>query len=365
MTTALLLIVVLLAACNGANDNFKGVAALHGSGVAGYWTSLGWGSVTTLAGSLCSVFLARALLKAFTGAGLVPADIAGGTGFALAVAGGAALTVALGSWRGLPISTTHALVGAMCGAGVIAAGAGVHFASLGKTFLLPLLASPVIAIVPAWLIAPLLRKFAQRAAAQPECICSPSVATSPNGDAVMMRAASHTIRATNSECSAHGLRPRKLRTDARGGISVLLFVASGAVSFARGLNDTPKIAALLLPIAALDASGAVLAVGVAMLLGGLIGARRVARTMSEKITRLDIGAALAASLTTALLVGTASVNGLPVSTTHVSVGALAGAGASGKGDGVDRKVMSNIALSWIFTLPIGAIFGAALFWMVG
>lgn len=102
MTIALFLTVLFLAATNGANDNFKGVATLYGSRRAGYRTSLGWASVTTLAGSLCSVFLARALLKAFTGAGLVPAEIAAQTQFALAVAGDAGVTVALAAWRGLP-----------------------------------------------------------------------------------------------------------------------------------------------------------------------------------------------------------------------------------------------------------------------
>jgi len=82
--------------------------------------------------------------------------------------------------------------------------------------------------------------------------------------------------------------------------------------------------------------------------------------MSDKITDLDLGAGLAASLTTALLVSTASFNGLPVSTTHVSVGALAGAGASGK-SGVNRKMVGTIAMSWVVTLPIGALFGAMLY----
>jgi PiT family inorganic phosphate transporter len=363
MTIALFLIVLLLAASNGANDNFKGVAALYGSRVAGYWTSLGWASVTTLAGSLCSVFLAQALLKAFTGAGLVPNAIATQIPFALAVAGGGALTVALGSWRGLPISTTHALIGAMCGAGLIAVGSGIHFATLGKTFLLPLLASPVIAIIPAWIIAPWLRKLVRRATRDPECICASDASAAVTPEGVQLRSALHTLRASNAECKVHGARPRVLRADARGAVNALLFLSGGAVSFARGLNDTPKIAALLLPIAMLDDGSAVLAVGMAMLIGGLIGARRVARTMSDKITTLDVGAALSASMTTALLVGTASVNGLPVSTTQVSVGALAGAGANG-GNGINRKVMTNIVWSWIVTLPIGAAFGALLYWIV-
>jgi len=364
MQIALLLAVLLLAASNGANDNFKGVATLYGSRVAGYWTSLGWASVTTLAGSLCSVVVASALLRTFTGAGLVPDVTAAETSFALAVALGAGLTIGVGSWRGLPISTTHALVGAMCGAGLVAVGgANVHFAALLKTFLLPLLASPLIAIIPAWIIAPWLRRLAARSARDPECICriSPVLGVTPDG--MQWRSALEPLRASHAECAVHGARPMVLRGDARGGVNALLFLSGGAVSFARGLNDTPKIAALLLPIALLDAGSAVLAVGVAMLIGGVVGARRVARTMSDKITTLDLGAALAASLTTGLLVSTASVSGLPVSTTHVAVGALAGAGANG-GSGVDRKVMTGIALSWIVTLPIGALFGALVYWTV-
>lgn len=362
MTIALFLVVLFLAATNGANDNFKGVATLYGSRRAGYWTSLGWASITTLAGSFCSVFLARALLKAFTGAGLVPADIATQIPFALAVAGGAGITVALAAWRGLPISTTHALVGAMSGAGLVAVGLAVHFASLGKTFLLPLLASPVIAIIPAFFLAPLLRRLVARATTEPECICTIEQAPVTPEGALLRGTAPVVITGSNAECEIHGAR-RAWRFDARGAVDALLFLLGGAVSFARGLNDTPKIAALLLPIAMLDGGGAVLAVGIAMLIGGLLGARRVARTMSEKITRLDLGAALAASATTALLVSTASVNGLPVSTTHVSVGALAGTGLRG-GGGVDRKVMTGIVLSWVITLPAGAIFGALIYFLV-
>lgn len=142
----------------------------------------------------------------------------------------------------------------------------------------------------------------------------------------------------------------------------LLFLFGGTVSFARGLNDTPKIAALLLPVAALARHDnlAVALAGMGIMVGGLLGARRVARTLSDKITELDVGAALAAGITTSLLVGTASFSGLPVSTTHVSVGALAGTGLTG-GSKVDRKVLTNIVLSWIVTLPIGGLFGALLY----
>lgn len=359
MSIALLITVLLLAASNGANDNFKGVAALYGSRTVTYRVGLGWASVTTLAGSLCSVWFAQALLATFTGAGLVTADIAAQTAFAFTVALGAAITIALATWRGLPVSTTHALLGAMVGAGWIAVGTDLHFASLGQVFLLPLLVSPIIAIVPAWLLAPLLRRWvAGHQRRRAECLCiERNVLVTPEG---LMARENLVLRSgTLTECGE-----RNEQTLARirgfGVVDAVHFLLAGAVGFARGLNDTPKIAALLLPIAMLDGHTAIAAVAAAMLLGGVVGARRVARTMSHKITSLDMGAGLAASLTTALLVGTASFNGLPVSTTHVSVGALAGAGASGQGS-VDRKVMKGILWSWVVTLPMGAVFGALIY----
>lgn len=363
MEILLLLAVLFLAATNGANDNFKGVATLYGSRRAGYWTSLIWASVTTLAGSLASAWLAHALLEAFTGAGLVPGSIATQMRFAFAVAGGGAITVALAAWRGLPISTTHALVGAMCGAGLVAVGSGVHFATLGGTFLLPLLASPLIAVVPAFVLAPWLRRWmARREAAKSGCVCAVETATAtPEGMMLYARDGHTLVLGEESGCRAEGARVIT-RWNTHRLADVLLFLFGGTVSFARGLNDTPKIAALLLPVAALARHDnlAVALAGMGIMVGGLLGARRVARTLSDKITELDVGAALAAGITTSLLVGTASFNGLPVSTTHVSVGALAGTGLTG-GSKVDRKVLTNIVLSWIVTLPIGGLFGALLY----
>lgn len=357
MNTLLILAVLFLAATNGANDNFKGVATLYGSRVAGYWTSLLFSSVMTLGGALASAFLAKTLLLAFTGKGLVPADIANSSVFALAVSAGAGLTVALAAWRGLPISTTHALIGAMSGAGLVAVGSGMQFKTLGGTFVLPLLVSPLLALLPAWLLTRSMARVALAQPVDPVCVCV-THPTALAADGTVAAESPALIIDREGVCAAQAARP-VARLAGRSASDVLQYLFSGAVCFARGLNDTPKISALLLPVGAAEARLAVPAVALAMLIGGLVGARRVARTMSQRITQLDLRSGLAASLVTGLLVSTASVNGLPVSTTHVSVGGLAGGGmAEGK---LDRGVLAGIASAWLVTLPVAALAAALLF----
>ena len=89
--------------------------------------------------------------------------------------------------------------------------------------------------------------------------------------------------------------------------------------------------------------------------GGLLNSRKVAETMSKKITPLNDGQGFTANLSTGLLVLASSFWGLPVSTTHVSVGSLFGIGMATKKYNVE--VIKNILYSWLLTLPVAVIFG--------
>ncbi len=77
----------------------------------------------------------------------MPDAIVGSPQFLLAVALGAALTVIVATRCGFPISTTHSLMGAIVGGGLVAVGGAVNFSSLGKGFVLPLLLGPGLAIL--------------------------------------------------------------------------------------------------------------------------------------------------------------------------------------------------------------------------
>ena len=125
----IVLAVLFLAYSNGANDNFKGVATLFGSGVTNYRRALAWATVTTFAGSLLALVLAEKLVKSFQGLDLVGEEVAVQPAFVLAASFGAALTVMLATLTGLPVSTTHALLGGLVGAGLVAANGDVKFAA--------------------------------------------------------------------------------------------------------------------------------------------------------------------------------------------------------------------------------------------
>jgi len=356
---------LFLAYSNGANDNFKGVATLFGSGTTSYKKALAWATGTTLAGSITSIFLAQALLKTFSGKGLVPPAIAGAPEFLLAAAVGGGLTVMLATLTGFPVSTTHALTGALVGAGLTAIGADVRFAVLGKKFFLPLMVSPLLAVLLGFVLYPMLRLARIACGVKKElCVCvgeAESIVPIPQPVISLSLSAVREILpsvGTVDSCEQRyagrfvGLRSQAVLDSAH-------FASAGMVGFARGLNDTPKIVALLLGVQALGVRSGMALVAIAMALGGILNAKQVAAPMSLKITKLNHGQGFAANLITAFLVIFASRMGVPVSTTHVSVGSLFGIGAvTGQ---ADARVVRNILLSWVLTLPVGALLSAAIY----
>jgi inorganic phosphate transporter, PiT family len=356
---ALFLATCFLAYSNGANDNFKGVASLYGCRAASYRTAITWGTVTTFAGSIASIFLAQALLKKFSGKGLVPETLVGSEAFLLAVALGTAITVILATLLGFPISTTHGITGAIAGCGLVAVGTGVNFSALGKGFVLPLLLSPVLAVLLGALLYLLFRSLRLKFGVRKEwCLCVGSeerVVALPQPASVLAFGSTQSITLSIDE--QENCRERyagsMLGFNAQQVMDGAHFLSAGVVSFARGLNDTPKIVAMLLLLKWMDIRWGFFAVAVTMAVGGLLSARRVAETMSHKITAMNHGQGFSANLTTGILVILASLFGLPVSTTHVSVGALFGMGlTTGQ---ANPRVMLNIVLSWLITLPCAAI----------
>lgn len=352
-----------LASANGANDGFKGVATLLGSGTASYRRALSWAAVTTALGSATAVWVARELLVAFSGKGLVPAVVAGTPGFAIAVTFAAGATVWLATRLALPVSTTHALIGALAGAGWMASPSGVDGIRLAQSFLAPLLASPLLAIALASGTYRPLHALRRRLGVDQEtCVCvgNEIVATLPGsvGSSRALRAVALPSVAVGSEATCRvQYRGTLLGVRVRTVLDAAHFLSAGLVSFARGLNDTPKMAALLLVGSAVPPAAGIAIVGGAMLFGILWRTRGVAHTLAHRITEMNPGQGAVANAVTAFLVVGASHLGAPVSTTHVSCGALFGIGATT--GGAHGATIRRILGAWVLTLPLGALLGAA------
>jgi PiT family inorganic phosphate transporter len=166
------------------------------------------------------------------------------------------------------------------------------------------------------------------------------------------------VRAPSTECPPAG------RALVRVTVDQLHWISSGATSFARGLNDGPKIAALVLGALALsggaspDTSLVFAVITAGMAAGSLAGGRRVTRVLAEKVTPMDHREGFTANLATAALVTVGAIGGLPMSTTHVSSSAIVGVGWMRGGGALNRGTLRDLLLAWLVTAPVAALLAA-------
>lgn len=340
MSASLLLIgllVLLLAWSNGANDVSKGIATLMGSGQLSARKALLWGSFCTLLGGLAALLWGAALIKTFSSAYVQPQFDVSPT-FLVGVVGGAAAWVTLATRLGWPVSTTHALLGALVGSVLFLAGVeGLRVETISYKAVAPLLGSPLMAIVLCLLMVFIVARVERRLADE------------------------RVSRRLGSEF-CHRL------------MSAMHWLSSGAISFARGMNDVPKIAAFLIlaltvtpefatiESAKLTQLAIVLVTGV-MVVGGVWRGFRVLRVLSHDVTPIEHNTGLSANLGTSMLVLAASPLGLPVSTTHVSTGSLFGLRIASGRRPEDADALNTILFAWLVTLPVAAGFAATGAWL--
>lgn len=171
-------VAVALAFANGANDNAKGVATLIGAGRLALRPAVAYATAATLLGSGTAWLLAHGLLARFSGKGILGAELIGSPALPLAVAAAAGATVWLSTRLGLPVSTTHALVGGLAGVG-LAAGS-LDGAALASAFFGPLLLSPLAALGVTAAGYPLLRRLRLAlGVTHQSCVCVATTAQAP------------------------------------------------------------------------------------------------------------------------------------------------------------------------------------------
>jgi inorganic phosphate transporter, PiT family len=354
-------LVLVLAFANGTNDVSKAIATLVGSGVTSYRTAIAWGTFWTMIGAATAAFVASAMVKTFS-SGLIQPSLTIPSSLAPAILSGAILWVLFASRTGLPVSTTHALTGSLLGAGLLAFGTdGLIWATVTKKIALPLLLSPFLSLGLSFLVHPLIRSIAKRW--EGFCVC-----IIPSHRAlVTIDAKGYTrtlfqpsgigvpLAAVPSQCDRAGLSGPTF------GLDSIHWVSSGLTSLGRGINDAPKIAAMLLlgstaaawPSATVQVT-AFAGVAIAMGIGSYWGGRRVTEVLAEKVTEMNHAEGLSANLTTSSLVLLSGTLGLPVSTTHVSSSAIIGIGLLKGTTSVRWTTVRDMVLAWVVTVPTAA-----------
>jgi PiT family inorganic phosphate transporter len=228
--------------------------------------------------------------------------------------------------KGIPSSSSHALIGGIVGAGTAHAGVGaIEWAGLNKT---------VIAIF----LSPMLGMLLSMA---------------------VMLGSSWALRGASAAGAERSFR-------------ALHLCSSAAYSLSHGLNDAQKtmgiIAVLLYSTGHLGGEFHVphwvaISCYLAIAAGTLSGGWRIIETMGSRITRLSHHQGFAASTGGSIVVFTASLLGIPVSTTHTITGAVIGAGVSRRASAVRWGVAGNVVAAWFITLPASAAVGAFFYWL--
>jgi inorganic phosphate transporter, PiT family len=226
--------------------------------------------------------------------------------------------------KGIPSSSSHALVGGLVGAGTAHAGlSGIQWSGLNKT---------LIAIV----LSPMLGMLLSMA---------------------IMVGTSWLMR-------------RSTARGAEGAFRVLHLMSSAAYSLSHGLNDAQKtmgiITVLLYSTGYLSGAFEVphwvaISCYIAIALGTLTGGWRIIETMGSRITKLSQHQGFSASAGGSVMVFTASLLGIPVSTTHTITGCVIGAGTVRRASAVRWGVARSVMVAWVITIPASASVGAAFY----
>ncbi|MEJ8836626.1 inorganic phosphate transporter [Ramlibacter sp. AN1133] len=230
-------------------------------------------------------------------------------------------------WYGIPSSSSHALIGGICGAVIAKTGAQALIASgIWKTVVF-IFVSPFMGFV--------LGSF-------------------------MMMLVSNIFRST---------RPSRVDKWFRR----LQLVSAGAYSLGHGGNDSQKtigIIWMLLIATGYVAAGdktpptwVIASCYTAMGLGTMFGGWRIVKTMGQKITKLKPVGGFCAETGGALTLFLATALGIPVSTTHTITGAIVGVGSTQRMSAVRWGVAGNIVWAWIFTIPASAFVAAIAYWI--
>jgi PiT family inorganic phosphate transporter len=315
---------------NGFHDAANAIATVVSTGVLSVRAAVVLAGVLNFVGGIAGTAVAKTIASGFADAGDVTQAVV------LAALMGATAWNLLTWWWGLPSSSSHALIGGLCGAVVAHAGlSAFKWDALVKKVLVPIVVSPAVGFLLAFMFMLGLLWIVRR------------------------------WRAATVESSS-----RKLQ-----------LVSAASMAFSHGSNDAQKAMGIItLALVAYATAGhempawmlpkgsdgvpqwVVLVCAAAIGLGTMAGGQRIIKTMGSKIIRITPLQGFAAETSGAVTILAASTVGIPVSTTHVISSCIMGVGAVKRLSAVRWGVAGNIVIAWVLTIPLSA--GMAALFMV-
>jgi PiT family inorganic phosphate transporter len=339
----LLFVVVVLAAVffeysNGFHDAANAIATVVSTKVLTPRQAIAMAAVFNLTGALLGGAVASTI-----GKGLVDTNVVTMSAVLCALIS-AIFWNLLTWWFGLPSSSSHALIGGICGAALANAHGNWSVlkwsTGLWPKVIIPMITSPALGFVIGALLMFLL--FAALRSSTPHFV--------------------HNLFGKMQLLSAAWMAHSHGTNDAQktmGIITLALFTGTKAGSFDRlppwlGFLHTPVFSAVPIWVKVLCA--------LTMAAGTAAGGWRIIRTLGHKMVKLQPVHGFAAETTAALIIQTASHWGIPLSTTHVISTSIIGVGAAKRFSGVKWGIVERIVWAWIFTLPATALIAYVLVW---
>jgi phosphate/sulfate permease len=327
MDAAFLALVVIVAVAlvfdytNGFHDAANAIAVAVSTKALTPRVALGLAAVMNLVGALISTSVAKTV-----GEGIIDApEGSGGLEIVFAALIGA-ITWNLITWYfGLPSSSSHALIGGLVGA-ALAASHSVQWMGILDKVVIPMVLSPLIGFGLGYLF---------------------------------MLALLWTFRRRNAHRTERGFRHAQI-------------LSSAAMAFGHGTQDAQKTMGII--TLALVTAGeidtfevpvwVIFASALAISLGTYSGGFRIIRTLGRRVIQLTpTGGFAAQTVASGVMIATATVFAVPVSTTHITTTSIMGVGATRRLSAVRWGVAGNIVLAWVVTLPAAGAVAAVAYWL--
>lgn len=319
LDTSLIIMVVLLALCfdfiNGFHDTANAIATCVSTRAIRPGIAIAGTAVLNFLGAMISTGVAKTI-----GGDIVISPALVNEMIIIAGLTGAIIWNLITWWFGMPSSSSHALIGGMIGAILVSAGAAALNDWGIIKIVLSLILSPITAIITGYLIMKII--FA---------IC-------------------------------HSYRPAKVNLTA----NRLQVISAALMAFSHGSNDAQKSMGII--TLALVSGGFIqslevptlvkLLCALSMALGTSVGGWKIIRTVGGKIFKMHPIHGFAADLNSAVVIFSATLLHLPVSTTHVVSGSIMGVGSAQRVKAVHWNVARQMVTAWVMTIPCTAVMGA-------